>query len=567
MPKIDVYGDLFFNLLKEEYDNDALVKILSCAKAELDEYNKSDNILKVELNDTNRPDLWSTIGLARQILLYSNKINIPSYNFFSTKDNFKNYSDRVIKVDNELLNIRPFIAAFCIKGKPINKYFLNDLIQTQEKLSWNYGRKRKSIGVGIYKSNDIKFPVNYKAVNPDSYKFIPLGMDKELTLTEIIKQHPKGIEFANLISNFAKYPLLIDNTDNILSLPPIINSNNIGNVNEGDTELFIELTGTDYYLLVLASSVFACNFHDMGYEILPVKIEYDYETLLGKEIVFPYHTQDTISVELSYINKLLGENFNISEVQNYLNKMGLKCNIINNNSIIVEQPPYRNDFMHPVDIVEDVMIGYGVANFTPEMPKQFTIGKLTESTEFSRKIKDILVGLGYQEMVYCYLGSKKEYIENMCIPLNELIKIQNPMTENYEYVRNSILPGLLKSESVSGNTSYPHSIFEIGKIVSIDNADDSGSKTYNYLGFSYVGDDSNFNKIKSHVSVLFNYLSKEYSIEKHEDVRYINGRCAKIIYNGNTVGHFGELHPQVITNWGISKPIAACEISIDMIIK
>jgi len=125
----------------------------------------------------------------------------------------------------------------------------------------------------------------------------------------------------------------------------------------------------------------------------------------------------------------------------------------------------------------------------------------------------------------------------------------------------------LKSESVSGNTSYPHSIFEIGKIVSIDNADDSGSKTYNYLGFSYVGDDSNFNKIKSHVSVLFNYLSKEYSIEKHEDVRYINGRCAKIIYNGNTVGHFGELHPQVITNWGISKPIAACEISIDMIIK
>ena len=74
MPKIDVYGDLFFNLLKEEYDNDALVKILSCAKAELDEYNKSDNILKVELNDTNRPDLWSTIGLARQILLYSNKI-------------------------------------------------------------------------------------------------------------------------------------------------------------------------------------------------------------------------------------------------------------------------------------------------------------------------------------------------------------------------------------------------------------------------------------------------------------------------------------------------------------
>ncbi|HOV95092.1 MAG TPA: phenylalanine--tRNA ligase subunit beta, partial [Spirochaetales bacterium] len=72
MPKIEVNENLFFTLLGETCDAKRLERIFPTAKAELDEWDTSvgspeTRTIKVELNDTNRPDLWSTAGLARQL--------------------------------------------------------------------------------------------------------------------------------------------------------------------------------------------------------------------------------------------------------------------------------------------------------------------------------------------------------------------------------------------------------------------------------------------------------------------------------------------------------------------
>ena len=72
MPKIEVNESLFFQLLGRSMDSVSLEKILPNAKAELDAWDDAsvdaeDRTIKIELNDTNRPDLWSTAGLARQL--------------------------------------------------------------------------------------------------------------------------------------------------------------------------------------------------------------------------------------------------------------------------------------------------------------------------------------------------------------------------------------------------------------------------------------------------------------------------------------------------------------------
>ena len=164
------------------------------------------------------------------------------------------------------------------------------------------------------------------------------------------------------------------------------------------------------------------------------------------------------------------------------------------------------------------------------------------------------------EMIYNYLGSGKNYIENMNIDGKELLRISNPMTENFEYVRSSILPSLLESEAVSGNAPFPHRIFELGKVAYRDDSENYGSKTRQHLGFLQASADANYNSIASQVQALMYFLSQEFSLQELQDPRFIPGRAASILWKGRAIGVFGEISPEVLENWGLGMPCVAAEI-------
>lgn len=564
MPKIETSEKLFFSLLNKEYDDDELVDILPVAKAELDEHDKENKVLKLELNDTNRPDLWSAAGLARQLKSYCDGKRVE-YDFFSDENYFKDTGDRLIIDEESALGIRDYSIGFAARGKEVDDEILKTLIQSQEKLCWNYGRKRKTIAIGIYRSDLINYPVHYGAKDPDKTSFVPLGMTEELTLRQIVEKHPKGKEYGHIVSDKPLFPYLYDAKGNTLSFPPVINSATLGAVEVGDKNLFVELSGPILDNLILAASILACDMKDLGFEILPVKVKFSNETEFGKEIVIPYYFQKPVLCDLSYATRILGENMDWESAANALKRMGLEVELEGNN-IKVTPPPYRNDFLHQIDIVEDLMIGHGLDNFTPVLPEDFTIGRLSDAEEFSRKVKDVMVGLGYQEMMYNYLGSRKEYIENMNTKGDECVIISNPMSENFEVVRPSVFPSLLESESVSGHAVYPHKIFEVGKVCYKDDSDNSGTVTKNNLGFLYSDTQVGYNEASSYIQSLMYFLKKDYKLsEAGEDPRFIQGRCARILYKDKVAGVFGEVHPQVLTNWGCTMPAVMAELDLDIL--
>ena len=140
------------------------------------------------------------------------------------------------------------------------------------------------------------------------------------------------------------------------------------------------------------------------------------------------------------------------------------------------------------------------------------------------------------------------------------------MTENYAVVRRSILPNLLASESGSGNAVYPHRIFETGKVAFRDEMENYGSRTCTYMGFLYADREAGFNDVNSHVSALFFYLNREYTLKEIDDPRFIAGRSGEIIFKGRTIGVLGEIHPQVLENWGIQMPCACAEVELDALL-
>jgi phenylalanyl-tRNA synthetase beta chain len=140
------------------------------------------------------------------------------------------------------------------------------------------------------------------------------------------------------------------------------------------------------------------------------------------------------------------------------------------------------------------------------------------------------------------------------------------MTENYEYVRDSILASLMESEAVSGHSVYPHRIFEIGKIAYLDPDDNYGAQTRQYLGFLDADRNASFTTAAALIQTLFYYISREYAVEESSDPRFIPGRAASMLYEGRQVGVFGEVHPEVLENWGAGMPCTAAEIDLEALL-
>lgn len=572
MPKIEVNEKLFFTLLEEKYDYETLEKKLTYAKAELDEkpdttQPENERVIKIELNDTNRPDLWSTNGVARQLRLHRGVKGTDYSAFLSTKDSVKDTKGRYVTVDPELKDIRPYMVAFIINGKAIDDPMLKDIIQTQEKLCWNFGRKRKSISMGVYRVSEIKFPCHYKAVDPDKTSFVPLTFESPMTCRQILTEHPKGKDFGWIIQDLKKFPLFTDDTNEVLSMAPIINSATLGNVQVGDTGLMVELTGDNMENLMLAANIVACDFADCGYSIEPVEVRHPYDTCFGKNVVAPFYFQPTTKATRKHINKLLGTDFDDATIVDALTRMGStvvsKKIADDDNEYTLSPAPYRNDFLHEVDIIEDVMIGTKLETYTPETPNDFTIGRLLPITYYSRKAKTLMVGLGYQEMIFNYVGSKKDFIDNMLIDPARVIEIANPMSENYQFVRSDILSSLLRAESKSANAIYPHKIFEIGKVAYLCEEENTGTRTRQCMGFVTAGAGANFNNAAAEVSSLLYFLDHKYEVVESNDARFIPGRQAAVTVAGKQVGVFGEIHPQVLENWNITVPAIGGELDLE----
>jgi phenylalanyl-tRNA synthetase beta chain len=565
MPKIETTESMFYGLLGKTLADDQLEMILPRAKAELDGHDVENKTLKLELNDTNRPDLWSAAGLARQLRTYETQKPVL-YDFFSTADESFNTDGRKLICHKEAKAVRPYSIGFAASNCTVTEDILIALIQSQEKLCFNFGRKRKTIAMGIYRSELIHYPVHYTGADPDTTSFIPLGMTEKLTLREITQKHPKGIEYGKIVSDKPVFPFLYDDSGEALSFPPVINSAKIGAVKVGDRDLFIEISGTDLKDLLLAASILSCDMADLGFTILPLEVDFEEETEFGSQLVVPYYFQEPISCTKAQLEKVSGLPLDDAEIVASLARMGIH-GFVDNDSIYATVPEYRNDFLHAVDLIEDIIIGHGLSCYEPQMPSDFTIGRLSKEEELSRKVKNIMVGLGFQEMIYNYLGSRKEYIDRMNINGDNAICISNPMSENYEMVRPSIIPCLLESESVSGHATYPHSIFEVGKIAYLCPEDNSGTITRNSIGFFSSDSKIGFNQGSSYVNTLMYFLKKDYSLlELEGDNRFIPGRCAGIMINGKQVGCFGEIHPAVLQNWGCNMPSIACEIDLDSIL-
>ena len=538
MPTITFSFDDLCRLTGQKLDEKKLTYLLDCAKAELE--SKFTEEMSVKYNDTNQPYLWSVEGLARLFKgALGREKGIP-------KVKTEKILGRVF-VDKRLAKIRPYIACFAATGRKIDDYLLKQLIQLQEKLTENFGRKRQKISVGLYPLQKVSFPLFFKGALP-SEKFTPLDFHEPMTLRQVLDRHPKGREYGHIIQNSPVYPVFMDSKKEILSLAPVINSEQTGRVQVGDDAVLFDTTGMDEESVNLVANIFAHVFADRGFKIWPLAIEYG-----RRKVVTPSFENHKMKLREEDVDKLLGVRLKQSEIKAALERA--RCDYSAGQVTI---PSYRNDIMHVVDVIEDVAIMYGYDNLEPLPLTTYTVGGTFPIQNFIDSWRDLWVGLGHQEVMSPVLSNKELLYDKMSVSDFGTVEILNPMSKTYSCVRTWILPVLLDVLSKNKHVDYPQKLFEEG-VISIRGKD---VQDEHHFAAASCHASASFTELKQAVDNVMRMSQLSYQIQECDVKCFVPGRAAEVIVNKKRVGFFGEIHPAVLEKFGMNLPVAGCEINL-----
>ena len=506
------------------------------------------NVIRVEYNP-NRPDFSSDYGIARALRgMLEIETGMPKFKMTGK-------SGLAVKVEPAVRKIRPYIVAFVARNGRLDAETIKQLIAMQEDLHNGIGRKRKKASIGIHNLDVVEFPVTYKTVSSD-YSFIPLDESSECSIDQILKESEIGKQYGHILSEFDRYPIIVDSLGTVLSFPPIINGN-ATKVNEKCRNLFVEVTATDQKCAEDALAIFAVTLYDAGFEIRTVTID------SGKKIETPQMKPKIISADMSYVNSILGLTLDRKQVTSCLKKSRLDAKAIGK-KIVCTIPRYRTDISHSIDIAEEVAIGYGIYNLKPIFPDSQTAGKKNSLSIYFDAISETLIGLGMIELLNFSLTSKERQYNAFGIAAKDVLSVDGSKSIEHEILRDSLVPSLLQSLSYNIHEQYPQRLFEIGKTF---RKEGTIVETWS-IGAAVAHTDAGYTEIKSAVQALLkSCFCKDATTIAAANQMFMDGRCAEVIFDGKSVGVIGEIIPCALENFKLRVPVAAFEIDLLAIIK
>ena len=532
-------------------DRDGLNEIFAFVKGDVESL--EGDAVSIEVKDSNRPDIWSVEGIARALKGYLGAGRIRPITVAGR-------SNLNVVVDKRVKPIRPFISTAIVKGLQPTDEALKSWINLQEKLDQTYGRKRKRASIGFYQADLIQSPLSYTVANPDIITFAPLGSEEKQSLREIVSTHPKGSEYGEIISQFESWPVLVDGADNVLSLPPVINSNDLGRITTGTRNILVEVTGTNAETVHNTLKIVVSSLAERGGRIYSCLETYPYGT--PRRLVSPDLTPTVTSLRLSHINKLLGTSVRLREASRFVERAGYKVQRATRDTIQLEIPCYRTDIMHSVDMMEDIAIAMDINKLRPEWPMIWTVGNLAKETDENESVAEIMIGLGFQEVLTYALTSPVVVSNNVPSSQGKLVELLNPRMTTHTVLRNWLLPSLLETTSHNTHVDYPQRIFEIGPCIGRRENETHPIQETRRLAAVTIHANAGFTEIRSSLDALAKNKGRSFQIKETEHPSFLSGRCGAIISDGREVGVIGEVNPRVIKSWGLNLPAAAFEVEM-----
>ena len=531
-----------------DMEKDELIDTLPMMSSDIEDFD--DEEIKVEFFP-NRPDNLSVEGVARSFKGFiGQEIGFPDYKVEE--------SGEYVTVDKDVAAIRPFIGFAKIDNVDFTGDKLKYCMDFQENLHWVIGRDRKKVAIGIHNADVVEGPFKYIATPKDANAFVPLEKDTEMTPNEILTEHDKGKDYAHLIEDFDKYPLILDKDDNVLSMPPIINGE-LTKLKEDTHNIIVDVTGTDERAVNQALNIICSSFAEVGGQIKSMEVRYE-----DKTIKTPDLTPQEMNVHVDTANELIGgTDLTAQDIHDLLLKARFDAEIIDDNEVKAIIPAYRMDILHEVDIVENIAVQYHINDVVAELPDINTVAYENNWFKAESTIREVMIGLGFQEVMSLMLTSEEAHYKNMNQEEKPHVQVARPITIDRTMIRTSLINSLMEFLEDNKHEDLPQKIFEIGDVLYLDESTENKTVASKKLAGVICHSSANFTEIKSVVTSVLANLGYSMEISDSENKTFIPGRVADVAgmaEKGSVKGFFGEVSPEVITNFTLEYPVIAFEI-------
>ena len=531
-----------------DMEKDELIDTLPMMSSDIEDYD--DEEIKVEFFP-NRPDNLSVEGVARSFKGFiGQEIGFPEYELED--------SEEYVEVDEDVAKIRPFIGFAKIDNVDFTGDKLKYIMDFQENLHWVIGRDRKKVAIGIHNADVVNAPFKYIATPKDANAFVPLEKDFEMTPDEILTQHDKGVDYAHLIQDFDKYPLILDKDDNVLSMPPIINGE-LTKIKEDTKNIIVDVTGTDERAVNQALNIICCSFAEVGGQIKTMEVRYS-----DKTIKTPDLTPQEMNVHVDTANSLIGgTKLTAEDIKELLFKARFDAEINNDNEVKAIIPAYRVDILHEVDVVENIAVQYHINSVEAKLPEINTVAYENNWFKAESTIREVMIGLGFQEVMSLMLTNEEAHYEKMNQPEENHVQVARPITIDRTMIRTSLINSLMEFLEDNKHEDLPQKIFEIGDVLYLDESKENKTRSSKKLAALICHSTANFTEIKSVMTSVLSNLGYTMEITDSENKTFIEGRVADVTgesQKGIIKGFFGEVSPEVITNFTLDYPVIAFEI-------
>jgi phenylalanyl-tRNA synthetase beta chain len=548
MPVVTLYKHRLENLVGKGIDE--IKAMLPYIALDIEE--EGNDYIKVEYNP-NRPDYSTDYGIARALRgLMDIEIGLP-------RIEVKKSSIRFI-VDDSVKGIRPYIVALLAVNGRLDGEDVRQLISMQEDLHIGLGRRRKKASIGLHNYDKVKEPFYYTTVD-DSFRFIPLNYSSEMSIKDILASTDVGKEYSHLLSNADRYPIIKDSYGNILSFPPIINSN-LTRIDESTKNILVEVTATDINTAQDVLAVIAVTLRDMGFTIESVDIYTN-----SKILTTPDMSNRSMSIDINYANSILGIDLSADEIARCLKRCRLDASYnSNSNTIICTIPRYRIDIISEIDLVEDIAIGYNVSLLEPRYPRLKAMGSKDKTLGILDHARDVLIGLGMLEVInFSLVSYELQYkMVNRDIGSSKVLMVKESKSKEHEVLRDMLLPSLLDVLAKNIHEPYPQRLFEIGKVFIYDC---SYIKEHYNVACVIADAHTDYTEAKSYLQAFLKHLfGYDVVTEPIEDAFYEHGRAASIIVNNISIGNIGEISKSILNNFRIRVNVSAFELDLSKLL-
>lgn len=595
MPTVGVGRDRLYEALGETYSEEEFDELCFEFGIELDDVTTEQAIIRKEKHldeaagkdeeviykievPANRYDLLCLEGLARALRIFLGKQEVPKFSIRNLGENPPLH----ITVAPETNLIRPHVVCAVLRGITFDQARYNSFIDLQDRLHQNLCRRRSLVAIGTHDLDTLEGPFSYEALSPKDIKFVPLKQTREFNAAELMefyKTDNKLKKFLSIISDSPVFPVIYDSKRTVLSLPPIINGAHSA-ISLKTKNVFIECTGTDLTKANTVLNTMVTMFSEFcspAFEVEAVEIR----PASGEKFLTPRLDSRPLETDASYINSRIGISLSAKEIVRLINRMQLPAELIGEEGegkVRVYVPPTRSDILHPCDVMEDVAIAYGYNNIVKSRPKASTQGRQQPLNHFSDLLRSEVAQAGFTEVLTWALISYAENFEmvNRKDKKDTAVLIGNPRSADFEVVRTSLLPGMLKTMGHNKKVQRPVKLFELSDVVLLDPSSEVGAKNERHLMALFCDDHSGFEVIHGLVDRIMEVNGQKLVNEGEENGYYITpsqapeyfpGRQANVFLKGKNIGTFGIVHPEVLGKFDIPDPCTAVELNIEPLLQ